>query len=91
MSISLEIPHPLDGGRGCRKILHVDGATLDEVIKKAEQLSPGLRRYLCDETGKIEPYIRLFLNGRAILDRQSSSVAVQDGDVVSVVVPVAGG
>jgi MoaD family protein len=73
--------------------LHVEpGASVRTVLERLTQAHQGLQGRLFDpETGGLLGYLFVELNGRDIRSVKGLATPVQDGDALSVLIPVAGG
>lgn len=68
------------------------GATVRTVLESLTQAHAGLEGRLFDpETGGLLAYLFVELNGRDIRSVQGLATPVEDGDALSVLIPVAGG
>jgi molybdopterin synthase sulfur carrier subunit len=52
---------------------------------------PRLREYLFDASGQIKPYITLLKNGRSVASLKQLDTVIDEGDVIAIFPPVAGG
>ncbi len=50
----------LQAKAGNRASLNVTGNTVREIIESLEQAAPGMHFHLCDESGKLRPYVNIF-------------------------------
>ena len=67
--------------------VEAEGATIGELL---DQL--GLRDHLCDETGKLRRHFHIHVNeGEDIRRSQGLDTPVKDGDVVTLLLAIAGG
>lgn len=57
----------------------------------AEQLDDRSREHLLQSDGSVRGSLLLFVNDQPVRNRDAGSVRASDGDVISVVPPIAGG
>ncbi len=69
----------------------VPGGTVDAVMEALEQRYPGLRGYLCDDTGALRKHVNVFLDEEQIRDRRTLSDAVGPASRLFVVQALSGG
>lgn len=50
--------------------LHVEAATVAELIAALEGLAPGIAFYVCDERGRLRRHVNIFVEGELVVDRQ---------------------
>jgi molybdopterin synthase sulfur carrier subunit len=50
--------------------VHVDGATVGEVLEAVFQQNPRLRSYVVDEQGALRKHMNVFVDGQQIRDRE---------------------
>jgi molybdopterin synthase sulfur carrier subunit len=60
-SVVVFLPSMLQEKAGNRTSLTVTGNTFRELVEALEQAAPGMRFHLCDENGKLRPYVNIFL------------------------------
>jgi molybdopterin synthase sulfur carrier subunit len=61
------------------------------MIEGLESQHKGLRDRLCDTTGNLRSYVRIFVNDEDIRFMQEKSTALKAGDTVAIVPAIAGG
>lgn len=71
--------------------LHVEGATVAEVIGAVERLAPGFAFYVCDEAGRLRPHVNVFVDGERIADRTRLSDPVGAESEVFILQALSGG
>jgi molybdopterin synthase sulfur carrier subunit len=67
------------------------GEKIRDMIENLCNAHPGLRGCLFDDTGRIKPYIIILKNGRSVTSLQQLDTVIDEGDVIAVFPPVAGG
>ena len=90
MPVKIEIPSPLREHTGGLVDVPVTGATvqaaLDDLVRQYPAIGPKLF-----ESGKIRPYINLFVNDEDIRYLDEMETATADGSVLAIIPAVAGG
>jgi molybdopterin converting factor small subunit len=61
------------------------------MLEKLCQAHPGLRRHLFDAAGEFKSFNIVLKNGRSIASLQQLDTVIDEGDVIAVFPPVAGG
>jgi molybdopterin synthase sulfur carrier subunit len=59
--------------RLARGPLHVEAATVAELVKALDGLAPGIAFYICDERGRLRRHVNIFVDGELLVDRQRLS------------------
>jgi molybdopterin synthase sulfur carrier subunit len=67
------------------------GEKIRDLLENICSAHPGLRGRLFDAAGLIKPYIIILKNGRSIASLQELDTVIDEGDVIAVFPPVAGG
>jgi sulfur-carrier protein len=67
------------------------GETIGGLLKILCNAHSGLREKLFDATGQIKPYIIILKNGRSVTSLKQLDTVIDEGDVIAVFPPVAGG
>jgi len=67
------------------------GETVGGLLENLCRTHPGLRAHLFDFTGRIKPYILILKNGRSVMSLQQLDTTIEEGDVIALFPPVAGG
>ena len=85
------LPPVLRERTGQQDRLHIEGATVREIIENMERRFPGMRFHLCYETGELRPYVNIFIEQANIRYLQGLDTPVTAGARVRVLPSVAGG
>jgi len=93
MPVTILIPTPLRRFVGGSKSLEVIAETVQGALTTLSDRSPELRRHLFDDQGHLRSFVNVFLGNENIRDLAPSgaAVAVQDGDVLTLLLAIAGG
>lgn len=67
------------------------GEKIRELLSTLCNAHPRLRGHLFDDAGQIRPYIIILKNGRSVTSLQQLDTIINEGDVIAVFPPVAGG
>ena len=69
----------------------VAGATVGAVLGAVFEANPRLRSYLLDDQGRLRQHVNVFINDRAVEDRDGLSDALAESDEVFVFQALSGG
>jgi hypothetical protein len=69
----------------------VQGSTVAQVLIALEDRYPGLRSYLCDDTGALRKHVNVFLDEEMVRDRLGLSDPVTPSSRLYVVQALSGG
>jgi sulfur-carrier protein len=75
---------------GRRKFVIVADSVRSAVESLADQ-APGLRQHMLDESGRLRPFINLFVDNQQVIDLEADGKELRDGSELLVVAAVAGG
>ena len=78
-------------GAGETALILPPGATVGRLLENLCTAHPGLRAHVFDGAGQIKPYILILKNGRSVMSLQQLDTVINEGDVVALFPPVAGG
>jgi sulfur-carrier protein len=67
------------------------GEKIRNLLENLCNAHPGLRGHLFETVGRIKPYILILKNGRSVMSLQQLDTVIDEGDVIAVFPPVAGG
>lgn len=91
MSVRVQIPAPLRSLTGGADTVEVEAKDIGSVIDGLESKHKGLKDRLCDASGNLRSYVRIFVNDEDIRFLQEKSTALKSGDTVAIVPAIAGG
>jgi molybdopterin synthase sulfur carrier subunit len=91
MAVRVQIPGPLRSLTGGAEEIEIEATDVAGLIDALEGRHRGLRDRLCDPSGELRSYVRLFLNEEDIRFLQGKSTALKPGDTVAIVPAIAGG
>jgi sulfur-carrier protein len=91
MSIKVRVPAALTKGASGSDMLELSVASLSELLASLETRYPGINKSICDESGKLNRFINVFVNDEDIRFLGGEKYAFQDGDEVLLIPSIAGG
>ncbi len=91
MAIRVQIPAPLRGLTAGAAEVEVEAQDVAGLIEALEARHKGLRDRLCDPSGALRSYVRIFLNEEDIRSLSEKATPLRPGDVVTIVPAIAGG
>ena len=91
MAVKVQIPAPLRSLTGGADSVEVEAKDVATMIEGLESRHMGLKDRLCDQTGNLRSYVRIFVNDEDIRFLQEKSTALKAGDTVAIVPAIAGG
>jgi sulfur-carrier protein len=90
MAIKIQIPTPMREQAGGKAEVEVTGGTIKAALDDLVRQYPGIAPKLFD-SGKLRPYINVFLNDEDIRYLDEMDTKLTDGVVVALIPAVAGG
>ena len=91
MAIRVRIPPAITRGAKGSDTVEVSAADLKELLAALENLYPGVRKTLCDEAGKLNRFVNVYVNDEDIRFLGGEGYRFQDGDEVLLIPSIAGG
>ncbi len=85
------IPAPLRRLTGGQARIRVAASTVAELLERLEAAHPGLRSYLCDESGQLRAYVNLFVNSTEVRQLNGLATPLGPDDEVTIIPAMAGG
>jgi molybdopterin synthase sulfur carrier subunit len=74
-----------------RELSLAEGETVGGMLRGLCKAHPCLETMLFDTSGEIKPYIIVLKNGRNVISLQQLGTTIDEGDVIALFPPVAGG
>jgi sulfur-carrier protein len=90
MSIEIVIPPLISRYSNNLDGVEVDGGTVGECLNRLIEQFPEIEDKLFNEDGILYSHFSLFINGEST-SRDNLSESVSDGDVILLLIPIAGG
>ena len=69
----------------------LESASIKEVITSIESIYPGMQDYLLEEDGSLRKHVNIFVRDEMMLDRNTLSDPLTDGDEVLIFQALSGG
>ena len=91
MTIQVQIPTPLRSLTKGAQVVEAEGAQIAGLIDDLERRHPGLKAKLCDDSGKLRGYVRIFVNEEDIRFLDEKATKLREGDRVTIIPAIAGG
>ena len=91
MSIQVRIPPAITRGKTGSATVEVAAQNLNELLAALEALYPGVKKTICDESGKLNRFVNVFVNDEDIRFLGGEGYRFQDGDEVLLIPTIAGG
>lgn len=91
MTLTVRIPTPLRRFTDGQEILTCSASNLQELLCQLEERFPPLRPHLRDASGRVRPFLNVFVNEEDIRFLGGNLYQFRDGDEVMLVPSIAGG
>jgi molybdopterin converting factor small subunit len=91
MAVQVLIPTPLQKFTNDEASVSLDAATVGALVEALEARYAGIKRRLCDDSGKLRRFLNIYVNSEDIRFLDNETTVLNDGDEVSIVPAVAGG
>lgn len=91
MAVRVQIPSPLRPLTGGAEQVEVEASDVQSLIDGLESRHKGLKDRLCQPTGELRSYVRIFVNDEDIRFLQEKQTPLKSGDTVAIVPAIAGG
>jgi molybdopterin synthase sulfur carrier subunit len=91
LTITVSIPAALQQFTGIASKVDLDASTVEETLTKLDELAPGLKAFLLDESNRLRRYVNIFVNMSNIRSGNGLGTRLKDGDQMRIIPAVAGG
>jgi molybdopterin synthase sulfur carrier subunit len=91
MAVKVQIPAPLRPLTGGADTVEVDAKDIGGLVESLEGKHKGFKEKLCDASGNLRSYVRIFVNDEDIRFLQEKATSLKAGDTVAIVPAIAGG
>jgi molybdopterin converting factor small subunit len=91
MPITVRVPPAITRGSKGSDTVEVAAQNLPELLTALEGLYPGVKKTICDDAGKLNRFVNVFVNDEDIRFLGGEGYNFQDGDEVLLIPSIAGG
>ncbi|HPA20986.1 MAG TPA: MoaD/ThiS family protein [Verrucomicrobiae bacterium] len=91
MAANIIIPSILRSITSGADTVAASGTTIGAILEDLDAKFPGIKSRLCDDSGKVRPFINIYINGEDIRFLQHLETPVKESDEISIVPAIAGG
>lgn len=91
MAVRVQVPGPLRALAGGAEEIELEASDISGLIESLESRHQGWRERLCDASGALRSYVRIFVNQEDVRGLQHERTPLKPGDVVAIVPAIAGG
>jgi len=91
MPIKVRVPPAITRGSKGSDTVEVAAQNLPELLTALEGLYPGVKKTICDDAGKLNRFVNVFVNDEDIRFLGGEGYHFQDGDEVLLIPSIAGG
>ena len=91
MAIRVQVPAPLRSLTGGADEVQVEAKDVAGLIEALDSKHKGFKDRLCDPSGELRSYVRIFVNEEDIRFLSEKTTALKAGDTVAIVPAIAGG
>ena len=91
MPVTVRLPGALRDATGGQTKVEATGRTLADVISDIDRRHPGFRGRVIDETGRLRPYVNVYIGEDDARTKGGTDAPVPEGSEVMVIPAMAGG
>ncbi|MBI2815403.1 MAG: MoaD/ThiS family protein [Acidobacteria bacterium] len=91
MAIKVRIPAVIARGKVGSDTVELAAGDLKELLNGLEVLYPGVKKSICDDSGKLNRFVNVYVNDEDIRFLGGDQYRFQDGDEVLLIPSIAGG
>jgi molybdopterin converting factor small subunit len=91
VAVEVRLPTVLRTHAGGAPVVHVDGATIGEVLSKLAAEYPGMAGQVLTEDGGLHKFVNIYVDDDDVRYLQGLDTPVRDGAEVTILPAVAGG
>lgn len=91
LKVTVTIPAALRQYTRENSQVDLDVTTVEEALVKLDELFPGLKDFLLDESQGLRRYVNIFVNDENIRSGAGLTTKLKDGDHVHIIPAIAGG
>ncbi len=89
--VKVKIPGLLQQDANGSSDVDLEAKTIPEAVRGLVKQYPQLAQRLCDSKGRIKKYVRFYINQEVIETDKYQSLSLKEDDLISIIIPVAGG
>lgn len=89
--IRVRLPIPLRRHAGGMAVVELPCCTISECLEELERRFPAVAGEMRDGEGRLRSSVHLYINGEDVRYRPSLDTPLEDGDELTIMMPVAGG
>ena len=71
--------------------MNIEQPTVSQLLDSVEEVHPGLKDYIVDETGALRKHVNIFIGNDMVTDRDALSDALSEKDEVYIMQALSGG
>ena len=90
MSVKVRLHHYFNDFTNGQEVVESNAQTIKELIDDLEAKFPGIKEHLVDKRGRLQGFIELFVNAEVVYP-ENTNVPIKDGDLIEILMIVAGG
>ena len=91
MSVTVQLPTPLQRYADDNEDVLIDAATVGDALRQLAVAYPEIGQHLFDASGKVRSYVAIYLGDEDTRYLDGDKTAVKDGDTLTIVPSIAGG
>lgn len=90
MPVTIKLPTPLRRHAQQARKIELEATTVGSALAELVGQYPAMRASLYAESGELKPFVRIFVGTHDIADLEGEQTPLAQGDVISIIPPVAG-
>ena len=91
MAVKVVIPSPLQQFTDSQETVDLEAGTVAEALSQLATRYDGLRTRLFTESGKLRPFVNVYLNDEDVRFLEREATPLHEDDVLAIVPTIAGG
>lgn len=90
MSVKVRLHQYFQDMANGNELVDGEGSNIKELIDNLDSRFPGMKDHLLDKRGRLQGFVELFVNSEVVYP-ESTSMSIRDGDLIEILMIVAGG
>ena len=90
MSVKVRLHQYFQDMANGKELVDGEGSNIKELIDNLDSRFPGMKDHLLDKRGRLQGFVELFVNSEVVYP-ESTSMSIRDGDLIEILMIVAGG